>query len=175
MDVKQFDLSSGEPLPADDRVFRIVIKDWREKSDKLTPLPKCFSLSSEDKKHGYGLSVDWERKTTPEESIARVGCSYKKDSQEYKGYENRELYAIEVGFLKSLESVRDVLYDPIIHEKPEKGNPENPAHSQAFFNPEVLEKDEAEIYIKIRNHAKDKRILVSMESVNDLVDKYRAS
>ncbi len=173
MDVKIPDIAPGDSLPDPDDVFRITPKNLTEKKNKFMPSLKCFTLSEADKKEGYGLSVDWSARTTPEESIARVGASYKTGTQNYKEYNNKDLYPHNIGFLKSLEPIIDVIYDSIVKKIPIKGTPNNISHSLVNFNKDDLEKNEAEVYLKIRNHAKDRKMKGDMTKVEQLVKLYR--
>ncbi len=173
MDVEISNITSGKSLPDPDDVYRKTPIDWKEKKDKFTPSLRGFTLSEADKQEGYGLSVDWSAGTTPEESIARVGASYKTGTQKFKEYKNWDLYALNIGFLKSLESIIDVIYDPFISEIPIKGKPNNISHSLVNFNKHELEKNEAEVYVKIRSHATDRKIQINMTKVGQLVELYR--
>ncbi|MCW3106503.1 MAG: hypothetical protein JWQ09_1009 [Segetibacter sp.] len=172
MDERKPDLKKGASLPDSDFVFRLIPTDLVEK-DKFTPKLKGFSLSDNDKEHGYGLSVEWSAITTPEESIARVGASFKKNTDKYKDHTKRDIYALSISFLKSLDSILDVVYDPIFNEPPIRGVPNNISHSLVNFSKEELEKNETEIYTRIREHAKDKKKSVDMKRVDALVNIYR--
>lgn len=172
MDGEELEINLGDPLPQGDRVYRLVVNTHRDKQNKTIPAVRCFSLSPNDKNK---LSVDWEKKTTPEECIARVGCSFKYASNEFKPFENREIYALEIDFLKSISGIENVVYDPIILSNPKKGKVNNPAHSLIAFSLDLLndQANEPEIYLKIRDHAKDHLISVNMEKATSLVENYR--
>lgn len=94
---------------------------------------------------------------------------------EYKPYDNREIYALNVGFLKSLSDIDDVMYDPNSYSKPKKGRVNNPAHSLVVFQMAFLDDQakEPETLLKIRDHAKDRKIKVDLEKLRSLVVKYR--
>ncbi len=83
MDEKLLNLNKGDSLPDTERVYRIVLVTQRDRKNRQVPSTSCFSLSSQDNNL---LSVDWEKKTTPEQSVARFGASYKFDEVEYKPY-----------------------------------------------------------------------------------------
>lgn len=79
MDGHQLEIQSGDVLPITDRVLRHGLNSWRESvGTVLIPRPIFFDLNNADISNGYNLSVDWEKKTTPEDVIIRVGCSQKK-------------------------------------------------------------------------------------------------
>lgn len=169
MDLQESALDSsnlGDSLPPEDSVYRIVLVTDRDKKNKEIPAIRCFSLHSSDKGK---LSVDWSKKTTPEESIARVGASYKTGTTTYKEYNNRELYGLNIGFLKSLEKIEDVVYDPIKVQPRISGKPDNQAHSLVIFNDE----NDPEVLEKIRDHAKYNKVLFDMKKVEELVNALR--
>lgn len=172
MDEKKPNLKKGDKLPYNDKVYRVVVSTVRDRKNKSIPAPRCFDLSEQDKNK---LSVEWEIMTTPEETIARVGASYKYDKKEYKSYQNRELYAMELAFLNNLQDMDKTIYDPLIYPHPQKGRPNNPAHSLLVFHMDFLN-DKArrpETIVKIRDHAKDKKICINEEKLDDLVKVYR--
>lgn len=167
-------MNLGKQLPDEDDVYRIVICTDRDRKNKMIPAVRCFSLSPQDDNK---LSVDWDKKTSPEESIARVGASYKFNKQEYKPFDNREIYAMNVGFLTTLNDVSSIVYDPISLATPMTGAVNNPAHSLIIFT-EIFASSHArepEALLKIRNHAKDKKVDIDMEVVKRLVKEYRES
>lgn len=169
---KELDLKKGDILPDEDLVYRIVLSTERDRKNKMIPAARCFDLSPQDNNK---LSVDWNAKTSPEECIARVGGSFRFEREEYKPYHNREIYAMEIAFLNRLDDVLQLEYDPIIHNPPQKGNPNNPAHSLVVFHLSFLN-DKAkrpETILKIRNHAKHNRISLNNEKLDDLVKSYR--
>lgn len=174
MDVRKPDIESGDSLPSSDFVFRLVEKELVEK-DKFTPKIRGFSLHDNDKKHGYGLSVDWSALTTPEESLGRWGASYKTGTTEFKDYKKRDIYVLNIGVLKSIDSILDVVYNPILNIPVIKGIPNNISHSLIKFDKNELEKNEAEIYTRIREHAKDKKVKsINFKKVEELIELYRS-
>lgn len=173
MDEQIPSLNNGDNLPESDRVYRISLNTQRDRKNKKIPSVSCFSLSPSDKDNGFKLSTDWEKKTTPEESIARVGCSYKGGTNNFKPYDNREIYAINVEFVKSITGIDRVIFDPVIKENPPIGEPHNPAHSSIVFQKEDFDKNEPEILLKIRNHATDQKIDFEITEVDRMVQEYR--
>lgn len=172
MDEKESVINTGDLLPPPDDVYRIALIKDRDRKNKSIPAVRCFSLSPHD---DYRLSVDWEKRTTPEECMARVGATYKMHTTQYKDYQNREIYALNVAFLNSLIDIDKVIYAPVILDIPEKGRINNPAHSLVVFSLEYS-KDQAkepETLLKIRDHAKDKRVEAGKVKVEELVKNYR--
>jgi hypothetical protein len=172
MDEKSFELKKGDILPESDRVFRNVLITQRDRRNKNIPAVRCFSLSPLDNNQ---LSVDWDYMTTPEESIARLGATYRKGKEEYKHYENWEIYALDIAFLNSLSDIEKVVYDPIVYATPQKGKTDNPAHSlvvflEGFSNQKMKE---PETILKIRDHAVGKKEEIDWPKVEELVSFYR--
>ncbi|MFW5886141.1 MAG: hypothetical protein ACOCUL_00150 [Bacteroidota bacterium] len=165
-------LKKGDILPETDKVFRNVLITQRDRRNKNIPAVRCFSLSPHDNNK---LSVDWERLTTPEECIARIGASFRMGKEEYKQYNNREVYALDIAFLNSLSEIEHVVYDPVVYSLPEKGKVNNPAHSLVVFLEEFTHKKmkEPETLIKIRDHAVNKKAEVDWSQVEELVQLYR--
>ena len=177
MDVQQPEIKSGEPLPLGHRIYRHGLDEWIEKKkDKYIPSLYFFDLHESDKKTGYKLSVDWEKLATPEETIIRIGCSYKKDTKKFKKYENRVIYAIEVTFLNNLDGISDVIYNPIFHPVEKSGYPNNPAHSLIGFDKDKYDvQDRPAVITELRNHAQGKKIEFDMKVVDKAVQEYRNS
>jgi len=145
-----------------------------EKEDRYTPTIYFFDLSQTDKNTGYSLSVDWDKKTTPEESIIRIGCSYKtKPDFEFKNYKNRVIYALEIAFIDSLDWISKIEYSPTIHTKEILGHPNNKAHSLVFYDKAEYAQNRPALLTELRNHAKDKKIEFDMTKVEVFVEKCR--
>lgn len=162
MDATILDIKKGDSLPSKDFVIRTVEASKRDKKNNQIPAPRCFTLSDDDKSTDYGLSVDWSELTTAEDILIRVGLSKKKGKEVYKDYTTRELYSMNVGFLKSFSEITNVVYDP---------KDFNVAHSLILFKPESYEQAEPEIVAtKIRDHAKDNKVLVNMQVVREKVE-----
>ena len=152
------------------RYYRLALVSVRDKQNKAIPAVRNFTLHPGDQGK---LSVDCECFTTSEETIARVGASYKSNNT-FKNYNDREIYAIDANFITESELINGVIYDPVIVHPKQKGRPENFSHSLldlVLSNPNELE---PEICLKLREHAKDKRVLHDIEKTHELVTKYRA-
>lgn len=167
MDENLPDINSPMILPIDNNVWRIVISNNRDRRNNQIPAVREFSLSPVDE---YKLSVDWDKYTTAEECIARIGATYRFQMTEYKPYNNREIYSISTTFLQTIEAVDHTIHNPIKVNPCQKGLPSNPAHSLICI---ISEFDEPEVYLKIRNHAKDKIIAYDMDKTEKLVIEYR--
>lgn len=172
MDEKSPELRPGDILPDEDQVYRIVLAKDRDRKNKKVPSVSCFSLNKND---GNKLSVDWEKLTTAEQCIARVGASFKTGTENYKTYDERLLYALDISFLNSLPEVERVVYDPVVQIIPARGRVNNPAHSLLVFNEEFSNNRalEAEILLKIRDHAANNMVEIDWVHVHELVKTYR--
>lgn len=178
MDGEQLEIKKGEPLPLKDKIFRHGLIDWQEQQDdKYVPKLRFFELNTADKETGYNLSVDWETKTTPEETIIRIGCTYKSGTDKFKNYENRVIYALEIDFLNKMDEIINIIYDPILHLPLKKGLPDNPSHSLVGFDKDKYEdpQNRPAILTELRNHAKDKKIVFDKNAINKAVKACRNS
>jgi hypothetical protein len=167
-------LIAGGKLPEGDRVIRIVLTTDKDKKDKSIPAVRCFSLSPADKEDDYKLSTDWEAKTTPEESVARVGCTLKTGTRNLKPYKNRELYGLRIADVIIIPGVEEVIYDPLFYEEEIFGKPNNNAHASIRFNQENYNNNEPEILTKLRQSAISNKIEVDMSKVDRIVTEYKA-
>lgn len=175
MDVEQFEITDGQSLPNNDRIYRHGPMDWIDTKDqKFIPTLKFFDLSEPDKLSGYHLSVDWENRTTPEETIIRIGCSFSINTTKFKNYKNRVIFALDVRFLVELNGILKVSYSPIIQLIEKTGHINNLAHSLISFDKEEFTAQlRPAVITEMRNHAKDKKINFDMEVVDKAVLQYR--
>jgi hypothetical protein len=155
-----------DPLSFEDFVYRIALTTDRDRKNKAIPAIRNFSLNPND---NGNLSVDWDKLTTPEDSIARIGAQFKFNSSEFKEFENRELYALNVEKVRSIEGINDVVHDPISESLP--GIPKNEAHSLICCSSN--EELHPEIFLKLRDTAKDNLVVVNMDIVREKVEVLR--
>jgi hypothetical protein len=167
---KSADIKPNDSLPSADSVYRVALRTERELDENGNQIPKigCFTLSADDIRDNYRLSVEWNRKTTPEEVLIRVGTSFKKDKhpKQYKPFENRILYKLEVCFLKQLSFISDVIYTP---------SRKNIAHSSICFDNRDYNYEEhiPEILTELRDHAKQFTVDVNIDEVKQKVEEIR--
>lgn len=175
MDGNKSEIKPGNPLPLEDRVFRYGKNTNVDKANKYKPSLNFFELTGADKATGYGLSVDWEKLTTPEKTIARIGGTYIYKTEKFKEFKDKVIYAIEIEFLKSLKGVNSITYNPSNLNNKKLGSPSNPSHSIIKFDETEYDQKQnrVEILTEIRNHAKDKKIEVDMNEVEKLVKELR--
>lgn len=171
MDEEESLLKSGDALGNDKRVYRIALISSRDSKIKSARVPahRNFSLSPADQGK---LSVDYEPLTTPEKCLATKCAEYKTGKTEFKEPDDREIYAMNISFLCGLESIDDVVYAPVFVAPPQKGKPNNPAHSLVLFR-DLKPEDDPEVFVKIRDHAKDNPVPVDRDKLKELIDLYR--
>ena len=109
--------------------------------------------------------------TTPEETLVRLGTSFKIDKNGnvgnvYKPFDNRIIYKMEVAFLKKLPFILDIIYTPRIM---------NTAHSSICFNKENynFQENRPQMLIEMRDHAKQFTVNVDMDEVKRKVEEIR--
>ncbi len=138
-----------QTIPSDTVLYRhIHLKMVSNK--KHVPSPTCFA--NKPQHTDDGLSVDWAQITAPELSLAILGRTYRKDTQELKNPAEYGLYRIEGSYLSQLEIANRTRHDPVFHgDPPRQGWPNNPAHAVVIY----AEEDELQMRVKLQNHAKE--------------------
>ena len=110
-----------------------------------------------------GLSTDWDKFTTPEECLVRVGLTYKTDTVIYKDQTLFRLFELNVGEIRKIEAITDISHTPKDNDPEEIGNPNNLSHTDVFYIDE-------EIRLKLKGIAKEtidiNRELVDIEVKN---------
>lgn len=134
-----------DKIPDSDNTYRLVHINYIRGNKALI---HAFSHHPGD---NYKLSVDWDRLTTPEESLARFGATY-NTKQVFKDFRSYRIFILNTGYVKVIPGIVDVYYDPIENTPVPIGKPNNPAHSLIdcdLSNPE----NEPELYQKLADHA----------------------
>lgn len=104
-----------------------------------------------------GLSVDWSKYSSPEESLIRTGLTFRFNSSEFKDPSRFLVFKLNVGQVRKQEGIIAVNHTPIFQgNPPSKGNPNNRSHSS------ILGSDE-EVRLKLRDAAVERK--VDMDSV----------
>lgn len=116
---------SIEIIPDEDYVFRQIHKEQFKKKDSRFPSERHFSLNEGEK----GLSVNWERYCSVERNWILIGLSYRHNSTSYKDPALFHVFRINVGVLRVVQGVEDVIHDPVYNEPPLLGKPNNRSHS----------------------------------------------
>lgn len=159
---------SSVALESSENTYRLVLISVRDKKNKNIPAERSFFPTERDEGK---LSVDIESLTTPEKTLSRWGAMYNA-KQEFKDYNKWELYKLNVGDIKLIDKVINVIKDPIKYDEPEKGRPDNPAHGLIDLS-NIKDVDLPEVVLKLRNLAKDNKVDVKMDEVDTLVQEYR--
>lgn len=85
-----------------------------------------------------GMSVDWDRYTSSDDCIVRVGLTYKTGKTEFKNHADFELLSLNVKDIKGIKGVSSIKFSPIPIEEEEIGKPYNISHSDVWFvDPEL--------------------------------------
>lgn len=168
MDEKE-PLKEGEPLPENNNLYRLVLFTQRDKNNDALPATRCFKLQPADENK---LSCDFEPMTTVSKTIARAGATYKFGKEEFKNHKDWDVYALEIDFVRKIQNVIDVIYNPITFNPKQKGKPDNDSHSLIKFSP-IPEADEPEILVLLRNHAAERIMPKDEDEIESLVQEYR--
>ena len=159
-------------LSSQEFVYRHCMINRRDKANKEIPSIWNFTPSPSDKNDG--MSVHAVNLTTPEESLAILGAQYKPNTTEFKDFSTREIYHLNVGYVRTLPKIKDVIHDPIFDINPPIGYPNNIAHSLITFTSFEFE-DEPELFYKMRDHAvSNGRVAVDLELVKKLTIELRS-
>ncbi|MEX2411971.1 MAG: hypothetical protein WD607_11515 [Candidatus Paceibacterota bacterium] len=135
-----------EHIPDDSSLFRHVHKTNMDKRNRRIPSESNFSI----KKGDEGLSVDWDKYTTPGKIFARISNTYKFGKTEFKDHKDFYIYKLDTRFVRNIPDVRKISHDPLFNGDPASiGNPNNRAHSLVLFD---LHND-PEVRTKLRDNA----------------------
>ena len=139
-----------EPIPDTSQVFRLIPAHMVKKGSRI-PSESMFVPDAD------GLSVDWDKYSTPEESLVRTGLTFRFQSEEFKDPARFLVFELHVGEVRKIESIVAVNHTPVFYENlPPVGRPNNRSHSS------IIGSDE-EVRLKLRDMAVE--AVVDMESV----------
>lgn len=155
---------------ATDVLYRTCGSNMRDKKNRNIPSLRCFELKPIDDNK---LSTDLKRLTTPELCIATKGAEFNCKRQVFKDYTVLDLYALEVGFLFSIDQIEKIVHDPLIYNEKIVGRPNNRAHSLICFK-SFSDSDKPEIICKLRDHASKNIVSFDKAVVDKLVDELRS-
>jgi len=129
-----------ELIPDASNVYRLIPSHMVKKGSRI-PAESMFVPDAD------GLSVDWDKYATPEESLIRTGLTFRFNSQEFKDPARFMVFKLHVGQVRKLEGVVEVNHTPVFHgNPPPTGRPNNRSHSS------VTGTDE-EVRLKLRDAA----------------------
>lgn len=132
-----------EVIPHEDDVFRQIHKSLFKKSEYRFPSEGHFNLTDGER----GLSVNWERYCKEQDNWILIGATFRPETEVYKDYQAFRVFRFNVGWLREIEKVINVVHDPIYHEELLIGTPDNRAHSLILYN-----QIDEEVRRKLRNY-----------------------
>ena len=133
----------SEIIPDGSVLFRLVPKSMINKRS-LRPSENMFKPDSD------GLSVDWNKYSSPHESLVRKGLEYKTGRTIFKNPADYLVFQMKVEEIKQLSNELSVLHTPVFRgEPPPIGAPNNRSHSSIQG---YVENDE-ETRLKLRDIA----------------------
>ncbi|MBV9576522.1 MAG: hypothetical protein JO149_07850 [Gammaproteobacteria bacterium] len=116
-------------------------------SDRRKPSESNFSV----KEGEDGLSVNWNKYSTPISSLIRVGKTYKHGKTQFKNPNDFYVYKLKVEYVRSIKKIKEIQHNPLFYATPPIiGKPNNKAHTLVKW--EYI--DDLEIRVKLRDHAK---------------------
>lgn len=135
-----------EDIPDKSLLYRHIHKTRMDKHDKSIPSESNFTIRKEHE----GLSVDWDKYTTPEKILARISNTHKFEKSEFKDHNDYYIYKLDTGYVRKIPDVREISHDPLFNGNPAPtGNPNNRAHSLIKYKIH----NDPEVRLKIRDHA----------------------
>ncbi len=139
-----------ESIPDASQVFRLIPAHMVKKGSRI-PSESMFVPDAD------GLSVDWDKYSTPEESLVRTGLTFRFQSEEFKDPARFLVFQLHVEQVRKLEGILAVNHTPVFHgNPPPAGRPNNRSHSS------IIGSDE-EVRLKLRDVAVE--VEVNMERV----------
>lgn len=150
--MSDFQKPESELIPDKDNVYRQVHKNFMKKNSNL-PSAKEFRKKADEE----GISVNWDKYVSPQEVLQIIGKTYKKGSEDFKDPGNYHLFQLNVGEVRAIESVKDVLHDPIWNDPELVGNPNNFAHSLIILE----EENDTEFRLKIAEMLRNSACMVT--------------
>lgn len=81
-----------------------------------------------------GVSVDWNKYSTPEESLIRTGLTYKPNTTNFKDHTKFHVVQLKVGDIRTIEEIAGIAHTPILNDPEPVGSPNNMSHSSVFYS-----------------------------------------
>ena|SRR5688572_345378 len=165
MDEETVGLKNGDSVNEDCCMYRMVHSVFMDKNQIGKPKLSAFKPHIND---DHKLSLDYDKLTTPEDSLGRFGATKKNNG--FKNIEDFSIFSIHVPFvceeLKKL--ISQIEYNPIENNPLIYGIPNNASHSLAHF---IASPDyEPEILARLWTHAKDRNIEFNLDAAKDVAD-----
>ncbi len=153
-----------ETIPDSASLFRLVhVNMIKVRPESRIPSDSMFVPDSD------GMSADWDKHSSPEDSLIRTGLTFRPNTSEFKDPQKFKVFSLNVGEIRLLEDSLTVTHTPVFHgEPPPVGNPNNWSHSSTNH----FKGDDVEVRRKLRNAALE--VSVDMEIVQLRVESLRA-
>jgi hypothetical protein len=133
-----------EEIPDIDFVLRQVPVINTGPSGRRVPNETAFKLRPGEN----GLSVNWEKYLDIKHNYILLGITFNKINT-FIDYTAFKIFRLEVGYIRSISGVTDVLHDPVFRGDPSPvGQPNNQAHSLIICN------DDEEVRIKLADYCR---------------------
>jgi len=95
-------------------------------NDDLTAKAAAFSPKE-------GMSTDWDRYTSAEESLIRVGLTKKHGSENFKDPNMFKIFSLKIEDIQMIQGVSSIDFTPINNTPEILGSPNNPSHTDVWF------------------------------------------
>lgn len=116
----------GQDYTNDCILFRLLHETF---IDKRTNRIKASCFNPEDS----GLSTDWNKFCTPEQSLVRTGKTFRFNSTEFKNPEKYSVIKLPVKAVRDIQEITDIRHTPRLKKPEVIGAPNNPSHSSVFY------------------------------------------
>ena len=134
-----------EEIPDIDFVLRQVPVIQTGPSGRRVPNETAFKLRPGEN----GLSVNWEKYLDVKGNYILLGLTFNKNNT-FIDYTAFKIFRLEVGYIRSVSGVTDVLHDPVFRGDPAPvGQPNNRAHSLIICD------DDEEVRTKLSDYCRD--------------------
>lgn len=134
-----------EIIPDIDFVLRQVPVTQTAPSGRRVPNEAAFKLRPREN----GLSVNWEKYLDVKGNYILLGLTF-NNKNTFNEYTSFKIFRLEVGYIRSISGVTDVLHDPVFRGEPTLvGQPNNRAHSLIICD------DDEEIRMKLSDYCRE--------------------
>ena len=117
-----------ENIPNSDRLYFRIHKqnvfDNKDYTNIIRPRAFCNTPAN-----GNNMSTDWDKYTTPQQTLDHVSKQYKTGKTEFKNKDDFGVVSFSVDKIKEIDKNHTVLHDPIENIPEIIGDPSNRAHA----------------------------------------------
>ena len=111
----------------------------------------------------FGISCDWSKLSTPEDTLIRVGLTYKFESSLYKDFQEFSVIQFSVAKIKTIDEIIGLKHTP--KKKGLLGHPKNLSHSTMYHL-------DVEVRIKLKGISQEVEF-INRKFVKEIVEKNR--